>query len=90
MSGQSSLTQYDKRAEDFAKVRALIMKIVNSRPGLTVAEISEEFLLRFHFLPRIDNRLRELRLVGWVESRMENDLLRWYPKDVGVCGEQTK
>ena len=87
MSEQKSLRQielsdFDKRAEYFARVRALIMKILVARKGLTVEEISREFMLRYGFLPRIDNRLRELRSIGWVESRKEEDgLLHWYPTE---------
>jgi len=78
---QVKLTEFDKRTEYFARVRALIMKIIASQNGLTVEQISKEFMLRYGFLPRIDNRLRELRSIGWVESRKENDgLLHWYPK----------
>jgi hypothetical protein len=81
MSQQVKLSEFDKRAEYFARVRALIMKIIVSRNGLTVEDISREFMLRYGFLPRIDNRLRELRSIGWVESRKEEDgLLHWYPK----------
>jgi len=78
---QSQLTEYDRRAADFAHVRAMIMKIVKSMPGLTQEEISKEFLLRYGFLPRIDNRCRELRKIGWIETIKENDgLLHVYPK----------
>lgn len=81
---QVKLSEYDKRAEDFARVRALIMKIVSSQPGLTVEQISQEFLLRYGFLPRIDNRLRDARKLGWVESKKQDDgLLHWYPKTEG-------
>jgi len=81
MSQQIKLSEFDKRAEYFARVRALIMKIVVAQPSLTVEQISKEFILHYGFLPRIDNRLRELRTIGWVESRKENDgLLHWYPK----------
>ena len=81
---QVKLTEFDKRAEHFARVRALIMKIISARPSLTVEQISKEFMLHYGFLPRIDNRLRELRNIGWVESRKENDgLLHWYPKTEG-------
>jgi predicted transcriptional regulator len=79
MSGQTALTQYEKRTANFAKHRALILKIIHAQPGLTTEEISKEFMLRYGFLPTIDNRLRELRAVGYVESRQEG-LLRWYPK----------
>lgn len=81
---QVKLTEFDKRIEYFARVRALIMKIVKAQPGLTVEQISQEFLLRYGFLPRIDNRLRDARKLGWVESRKQNDgLLHWYSKTVG-------
>ena len=78
---QQSLHDYDKRAEQFSRIRALILKVVTARPGLTVEDLSKEFLLRFGFLPRVDNRVRELRAVGWVETRRETDgLLHVYPK----------
>ena len=83
---QSQLTEYDKRASDFAHVRALIMKIVNSMPGLTQEEISKEFLLRYGFLPRIDNRCRELRKIGWIDTiKKEDGLLHVYPKALEGC-----
>jgi hypothetical protein len=82
MSQQVKLSEFDKRAEYFARVRALIMKIVTAQPGLTVEQISTEFLLQYGFLPRIENRLRDARTLGWVESRKEEDgLLHWYPKE---------
>jgi hypothetical protein len=80
---QGCLGDYDRRAEDFNRVRALIMKVVAAEPGLTVEEISKAFLLRFGFLPRIDNRLREARVLGWVESRAgEDEKLHWFLKAV--------
>ena len=75
--------KYEDRAEEFNRVRALIQKIVSSQPGLTVEDISKQFLMRFGFLPRIDNRLREARELGWVDSKIEKDCrLHWYVKDV--------
>lgn len=78
---QQTISDFDKRAESFARVRALIMKIVSAQPGLTVEQVSQEFLLRYGFLPRIDNRLRDARKLGWVVSKEEEDgLLHRYPK----------
>lgn len=73
-------SKYEKHIAEFNKVRALIMKIVKTQPGLTVEEISKQFLLSYGFLPRIDNRLREARLLGWVISKDVDGRLRWYPK----------
>jgi hypothetical protein len=71
--------------EEFNRVRALIMKIVAACPGLTVEDITKQFLLKHGFLPRIDNRLREARTLGWVESKAEGDgRLHWYVKEVGA------
>jgi hypothetical protein len=82
MSQVQQLSEFDKRQEHFARVRALIMQIVTSRPGLTCAGITEEFLLRFHFLPRIENRIRELRVLGYVTTPKEADgLLHVYRKE---------
>lgn len=77
-----TLSDYARRAAKFALVRAQISKIVHAQPGLSVSRISEEYLLQFGFLPRIDNRLREMRKLGWVVSVKEEDgLLHWYPKE---------
>lgn len=75
-----TLNSYEEKTAEFARVRALIMKIVNAQPGLDVEAISKQFLLNYGFLPRIDNRLREARVLGYVESREEEGRLRWYPK----------
>lgn len=79
---QVKLSDYEERMEKLARVRALILKLVNAQPGLTVEQLSKEFMLAYGFLPRIDNRLRELRAVGFVESRYHpyKKLLHWYPK----------
>ncbi|MFA6660439.1 MAG: hypothetical protein WCS62_02390 [Bacilli bacterium] len=75
-----ALKTFEEKAGEFARVRALIMKIVKAQPGLTVEEISKQFLLNYGFLPRIDNRLREARTLGWVESKEEEGRLHWYPR----------
>jgi len=80
---QVTLNKFEERSAEFARVRAFILKILNQQPGLTVEQVSKEFMLRYGFLPRIDNRLRELRSVGFVESQEEADkLLHWFPKQV--------
>jgi len=71
---------YIEKQAEFNRVRALILKIVRAQPGLTVEEISKQFLLAHGFLPRVDNRLREARKLGWVVSREEDGRLRWYTK----------
>jgi hypothetical protein len=79
MSEEDCLEQkYEERLANFARVRAMILKIVNQQPSLTVEEISKQFLLQYRFLPRIDNRLRELRAIGYVDSRLgEDGKLHW-------------
>jgi predicted transcriptional regulator len=85
---QVTLNKFEERSAEFARVRAFILKILNQQPGLTVEEVSKEFMLRYGFLPRIDNRLRELRSVGFVESKEEADkLLHWFPKQVEGSGK---
>ena len=78
---QLSLSDYEKRMEKLAHNRALILKIVNARPGLTYEEIGKEFLLLYGFLPTIDNRIRELRMLGYVVTVEENGRLHVYPKN---------
>ena len=53
------------RAEKFAHIRAHIRQILSSmdRP-LDLAEIANEFKLRFRYLPSIERRLRELVASG--------------------------
>jgi hypothetical protein len=75
-----TLKSYEEAQAEFARVRAMILKIVNAQPGLDVETISKQFLLNYKFLPRIDNRLREARQLGFVESREEEGRLRWYPR----------
>lgn len=73
--------KFDERQEAFAKIRALIMQIVSAEPNLTVDQITERFGARYHFFPRIDNRLRELRGMGWVKSEEGSDKrLHWKAK----------
>lgn len=75
--------KYEERLANFARVRAMILTIVNQQPSLTVEEISKQFLLQYRFLPRIDNRLRELRAIGYVESPLgEDGKLHWKPKTI--------
>ena len=77
----TELLKYQNRLEKLARVRALILKVVNQRPGLTYEEISKQFLLLYGFLPTIGNRIRELRKIGYVETVLEDDRLRVYPKE---------
>jgi len=74
------LSDYDQRQSHFARVRALILKIVYAEEGLTNEELSKRFLVKHHYLPRIDNRVRELRSLGDVKTVLEEDgLLHIYP-----------
>lgn len=80
MSQQLELSDYEKRAGQRARHRALIMQILTENPGLTTQQIisQEQRLFGYQFLT--DNRLRELREQEWIESRKEDDgLLHWYP-----------
>lgn len=71
---------YEEKQASFARVRAQIMKLIHAKPGLTHEEIQKEFLTYYGFLPIIDNRLRELRQIGYAYSISVNERLRWYPK----------
>jgi len=69
----------------YARVRALIMKIVKARPGLTYVGVKKQFLLSYGFLPEIGRRIRELRTIGWVNTVPEGDgRLHVYPNDEKV------
>lgn len=63
------LTEWDKRQVVNARHRALILQILNANPnGLTTQQIvdAEMEYYGYHFLT--DNRLRELRKRGYVQS----------------------
>lgn len=66
---QETLTDYEQVQARNAHHRALIMQILKDHPdGLTTQQIvaAEQEYFGFTFLT--DNRLRELRKKGWVES----------------------
>ena len=78
----SQLLKYEnQRLQKLARVRALILKIVNARPGLTYEEIGKQILLLHGFLPTIGNRVRELRKIGYIETVEKAGRLRVYPKE---------
>ena len=81
----AKLSDYEKRKEEFAKVRALIMKLINTYPGMTQEQIKTRFYNTYDFMPCIDNRLRELREMKWVESRIGGDgYLHWHPVPINI------
>lgn len=79
---QVSLSEFEKRAGQRARHCALIMQILKDKPGLTTQQIIVEESRRFGYQFLTDNRLRELRKMRWVESRKEDGVLHWYPKEV--------
>ena len=82
MTQEIQLSDYEKRASQRAKHRALIMQILNEKPGLTTQQVIEAERECFGYSFLTDNRLRELRDQGWVEARKEADgLLHYYPKE---------
>jgi predicted transcriptional regulator len=77
----TELLKYQNRLEKIARVRALILKVVNARPGLTYEEIGKQILLLHGFLPTVGNRIRELRKIGYVQTISKDGRLRVYPKE---------
>jgi len=70
----------EKRMAKFAHVRALILQEVHEEPGLTYEQIGDRIKRKHGFRPRIGNRIRELRTIGYVETKLEADnLLHVYP-----------
>lgn len=66
---EKQLTEYKKRAPTFARERALILKILRFYPdGLTVQQIIQQEIKCYGYSFLTDNRLRELRKQGIVES----------------------
>ncbi len=73
----TELTQYEKDQAKFARHRALIMQILNAHPnGLTTQAIIAKELEYYGYSFLTDNRLRELRSKGWIESVGESPM-RW-------------
>ena len=69
------------RYAKLARVRALILQVINREPGLTYEQIGKRILQRYGFLPRIGNRVRELRELGYVKTVEETDgRLHVYPQ----------
>lgn len=68
------LSEYEKKLPVFAHHKALIAKILKieenegNTEGLTVQQIIEKEAKYFGFSFMTDNRLREMRKTGWVES----------------------
>ena len=60
---------YEDRKQDFEKVKQRLCSILLNYPsGLTCGALTLHYIQRFQHVARIDNRLRELRKEGLVES----------------------
>jgi len=60
---------YEQRLNEFKKVKTRILAILLDFPtGLPLHRIQEEYYRRFRHMAILDNRLRELRVEGEVES----------------------
>lgn len=74
MQKEEELSEFEKKAPQRARHRALIAKILKAEEndgnhdGLTVQQIIEKELKYFKYSFLTDNRLREMRRDGWVES----------------------
>lgn len=75
----TALRSYEDRLPEFKKVKERICSILLDYPcGLTVDQITLRYIERFHHVARIDNRLRDLRREGEVESYPNSKgLLTW-------------
>lgn len=74
---------YAELSESFAKVRALILQILNKHPeGLTYNQVSDYFFFKNGFRPKTDNRLRELVKEGLASKRVVGNRIRFF-----VCSE---
>jgi len=78
MSSQA-LRSYQDRLPEFQKVKTRICSILlDYRDGLTTDQITLRYISRFNHVARIDNRLRDLRREGEVESYpSRSGLLVW-------------
>lgn len=70
---------YAQLAESFARVRALILQILNKHPeGLTYTQVSDYFFFRHGYRPKTDNRLRELVAEGLATKRVVKNRMRFF------------
>lgn len=83
MNSQTSLTDYEKRAEQRARHRDLIMQILRAkRWGLTTQQIMDVEREWYGYTFLTDNRLRELRdkyHLAYSRKDEKDGLLRWFP-----------
>jgi len=79
-----TVQSFEQRQQDFRKVKTRIISILLDYPsGLPLNLIQEEYYLRFRHMAILDNRLRELRVEGEVQSltREESKRLIWRLKE---------
>jgi len=75
---QQALSSLEELQAKNAHHRALILRILKDFPSLTTQQIVEKERDYFHFSFLTDNRLRELRALGYIRSEKGADgLLRW-------------
>lgn len=67
------VSDFDRRQGLLARNRALILRVVKAEPGLTYEKIGQRINMRWKFLPTVGNRVRELRVMGWVRTVKEED-----------------
>lgn len=80
---QEALSKWQKRQEAFARVRALILQILNKHPeGLTTQQVAQFYLFKYGYLPRIGNRLRELVKENLAERREVDGKIRFFVSSV--------
>ena len=73
-------SDFEERTGHFARVRALLIRIIDKQPGITYSQLGQQCLLTYGFLPRIGNRIREMRQLGWIHTQKQaDDLLHIYP-----------
>lgn len=66
-----------KNHEQFVKVRMRLLNILlMSNTPLTAEQIKQQYFSAYGHMPRIENRLRELRAEGEAESVFDEDLKR--------------
>lgn len=79
-----SLTKWQRQTEAFARVRALILQILNKHPeGLTYNQVSDYFFFKHSYRPKTDNRLRELVAEGLATKRVVGNRMRFFVSSEG-------
>ena len=81
------MSQLEQAVDRFAHCRAVVLKAINKRPGMTYVQIRKYVTWHFHFtMENVGARCRELYTLGYAEKQVnDKGRVHVYPvKEVSV------